>query len=84
MESFCQYKDIFGKPNEGIRRTYRLFDISLVDTIPAILLGVIFARLLNVHWIVGVLISFVLGIIFHKLFCVNTTINRRLKSLLSP
>ena len=82
MESFCKYKDIFGKPNVGIRQTYRLFDVSLVDAIPAILLGVVLARLLNVHWLVGVLLSFVLGIIVHKLFCVNTSINRRLTSLL--
>ena len=30
MFNLCKYKNILGKPNEGIRKKYRLFNISLM------------------------------------------------------
>ena len=36
FESLKQYKDIFGKPNEGVH-SYRLFDVAIVDLLLTIL-----------------------------------------------
>jgi len=73
--NLCQFKDALGKPGEGIRK-YRIFDISVVDFVLAIVLGLLFAKIFKIKKINGVLISFLLGIISHKIFCVDTTINK--------
>lgn len=80
--SLCQYKDALGKPNEGFRK-YRIFDIAVVDTLLAIVLGLLLSKLLNTSKFNGILISFLLSIIFHRIFCVDTTINKKLSNLLS-
>lgn len=77
--NLCQYKDMFGKPNEGIRKTLRLFDISLVDTIPTIFLGLLLSKLLHTNKFNGILVAFILSIIFHKVFCVDSTIIKLLR-----
>ena len=33
--SLCPYKNIFGKPNEGVH-SYRIFDIAIVDLVSTI------------------------------------------------
>ena len=38
--SLCQYKDLFGKPNEGIRR-YRIANIAIFDTAIVIIICLI-------------------------------------------
>lgn len=74
----CKYKDIFGKPNEGIHKI-RIFNIAVVDVLLTLVLGVILSKLLKLSTFTGILIAFLLGIIFHKIFCVDTTINKLLK-----
>ena len=32
MFYFCKYKDILGKPGEGVH-SYRLFDIAVIDVV---------------------------------------------------
>ena len=32
MFYFCKYKDILGKPGEGVH-SYRLFDIAIIDVV---------------------------------------------------
>lgn len=78
--NLCQYKDILGKPNEGVRQKLRLFDISIIDVILTIILGLLLARIFKITKFNGVLVSFLLSIIFHKIFCVDTTINKLLNS----
>jgi len=74
---FCEYSNIFGKPGKGIH-SIRLFDIAIIDVIFTILI----AYLINLLWFEGnnflliLLVLFICGIIFHRLFCVNTTINK--------
>ena len=76
MVNLCKYKDIFGKPGQGVH-SYRIANIAIVD----VLFTLIGAYLINryffnkKHLIKTTLILFILGIIFHRLFCVKTTIN---------
>lgn len=67
MSDLCKYKDIFGKPNEGVH-SYRILDIAIVDVIATIIIGSIFNfNLFNL---------FLLGIISHRIFCVRTTVDK--------
>jgi uncharacterized membrane protein len=72
--SFCKYKDIFGKPNEGVH-SYRLFNIAIVDLvftiIGAYLLSLYFT---NYNFFTILFVLLVLALLLHKLFCVDTTV----------
>jgi hypothetical protein len=74
---FCQYKDIFGKPNEGAH-SYRLFNVAIVDVILTLLGSYFIAKYFNLSLLYTTIAVFVLGIIMHYLFCVDTTINKLL------
>ena len=75
MENLCQYKDIFGKPKEGVH-SYRIFDIAIVDVIFTILGGIIIAYSFNFDYTNTIIILFVLGIVMHRIFCVETTVDK--------
>jgi hypothetical protein len=72
--NLCYYNNIFGIPKEGLHK-YRLFNIAIVDIILTILVALIITYFFNLNFINILLILFIIGIILHKLFCVNTTIN---------
>ena len=73
----CKYKNMFGKPNEGLRK-YRIFDIAVLDTVVVILFGILISYLTGYNvWLVLVFL-FVLGIIVHRLFCVRTGLDKKL------
>lgn len=77
MVNLCKYKDIFGKPGQGVH-SYRVANIAIVDVLFTLLGGYLINRYFfnNKHLIKTTLILFILGIIFHRLFCVKTTINK--------
>ncbi len=75
---FCEYSNIFGKPGEGIH-SIRLFDIAIID----LLFTIFGAYLINIYigenyFFLILIVLIVLGIIFHRLFCVRTTIDKLL------
>lgn len=71
----CQFKDIFGKPREGVH-SYRVLDIAVVDVLGTVLL----AYLISEYYKVDIWCSFFLlllsSVIIHKIFCVNTTLTQ--------
>ena len=71
MDCLKRYKDIFGKPNEGIH-SYRFMGTAIVDYVDTILLTVIFTYLTNIPLVLSTIIVFVLGIVLHILFGVST------------
>ena len=74
----CQYKDILGKPGQGIH-SYRIFNIAIVDVIFTIIGAyVIYLFLPKINYFVILISLFILGIILHKIFCVRTTIDKYL------
>lgn len=75
---FCEYSNIFGKPNEGLH-SIRLFDIAIIDVI----LTIMAAYLLNIilggnNFILILIVLFASGIFLHRLFCVRTTVDKYL------
>jgi hypothetical protein len=76
---FAKHSEIFGKPNEGVH-SYRLFDIAVVDLLATALVSGAISFTFNKNFIVILLILLLLGIIFHRLFCVKTSIDKLLFS----
>lgn len=77
--SLCKFKDIFGKPNEGIHK-YRLFNIAIIDVIFTIIGAYLIKKYFfkKINFIIILLILFIIGIIAHRVFCVRTTIDKLL------
>jgi hypothetical protein len=74
----CQYKDILGKPGQGIH-SYRIFNIAIVDVLLTIIGAyVIYLFFPKINYFVILILFFILGIILHKIFCVRTTIDKYL------
>jgi hypothetical protein len=73
----CRYKDVFGLPNQGVH-SYRLFGFAVVDVSATILAAVVLSY--YTQWNLGLTVigMFLLGIVAHKLFCVETTLNKLL------
>jgi len=71
----CPFRDILGRPNEGIH-SYRLFNLAIVDIILTVIGAIIISKIFNYNFMVILIIIFILGIILHRIFCVNTTINK--------
>jgi hypothetical protein len=74
--SLCQYKDMFGKPGEGVH-SYRIANIAIVD----VLLTIIGAYIINLFipyfsFTYILVLLFILGIVLHRLFCVRTTVDK--------
>jgi hypothetical protein len=71
----CQYKDILGKPKEGLHK-YRLFGVAIFDVILTIFGALIIAYIFNISFWITLIVLFILGIILHRLFCVRTTVDK--------
>ena len=72
--NLCKYRNILGRVNKGIHK-YKLFGISIVDVLLTIGLAYLISIIFNWNYWYTLLGLFILGIILHRLFCVNTTIN---------
>ena len=81
MWYFCKYKDILGKPKTGLH-SYRVFDIAVVDFLLTILLAKFFEfyMMKDIPFWKILIVTFILGIIVHRIFCVKTTIDKLLFS----
>ncbi len=77
--NLCKYKNIFGEPNTGLH-SIRIFNIAVIDVAMTIIAAYYISYYLKIDFYYTLLFLFVLGIFLHKLFCVNTTINKLLFS----
>lgn len=77
--NLCKYKDILGKPNEGVH-SYRMCNFAIVDILATIIGGILIAHLFNFNKKNTIIVLFLIGIILHRLFCVETTVDRILFS----
>ncbi len=68
---FCKYKDIFGKPNEGVHR-HRFMNIAIVDLLMTIVLAFFVSKYFDFEFVMTIIVLLVLSLIVHKLFCVDT------------
>jgi len=75
---FCPYKqyaDIFGVPGQG-PHSFRILDTPVVDYIGTILLAMILTKLTDIPLLISTIIMFVLALVLHILFGVQTPSTR--------
>lgn len=68
---FSTYSDIFGKAGTGVH-SFKILDTAMVDYILTILLAFFLAWITGIPLVVMTVIAFIVGIILHALFGVNT------------
>jgi hypothetical protein len=84
-QGLCQYRDVFGKPDQGAHR-YRIpiINLAAVDVIGTLLIAYLIYRWRGQVEGLSSLASyglialgcFIVGIILHYMFCVDTQLNR--------
>ena len=72
-----KYKDIFGKPGEGIHK-YRFLGTAISDYLLTILTAVIITYFTKIPLVLTTILVFVLGIVLHVIFGVETNTTRYL------
>jgi hypothetical protein len=80
----CKYKDIFGKPREGVHK-YRFYGFAIVDVLMTVLVALIVSMIIKksfdfYHFIIVLILFFISGIILHRAFCVDTKLDSILRS----
>jgi len=73
--NLCKYKNIFGLPGEGVH-SFRVANIAVIDTLTALIVAVVISKVFNLNLIVTLCLIFLLGVIAHRLFCVQTTVDK--------
>ena len=76
--SLCKWKNILGEPGKG-PHSIRFFGVAIVDVLLTIALAFFINKLIGGNikmFFIVLLFCFTLGIILHKLFCVETTIGK--------
>ena len=77
MVDLCKYKDILGKPGQGVH-SFRIFNIAIVDVLLTIIAAYVLSILTKLNIFYALIFMFILGIISHRIFCVRTTIDKLL------
>ncbi len=73
--SLCQYRNIFGKPGEGVH-SYRILNIAVVDLGLTLLVAFGLSLVLKQSFALISSILLILGVVLHRLFCVRTTVDK--------
>jgi len=73
--SLCPYKYIIGKPGEGFHK-YRFLGVAIGDVVVVVLFVYLLHLFFNFHFFYTLIITFLLGIIFHRIFCVRTAVDK--------
>jgi fatty-acid desaturase len=72
---FKKYKNIFGKEGEGAH-SIRFLNLAIVDVILTVIGALLISYFIKVNFFIIFIILMLIAIILHRLFCVNTTINK--------
>ena len=71
----CPYTNMFGAPGTGAH-SYRLFDLAIVDVVLTVLAAWITSYVSGLSIWLSLAIWFTAGIIFHRIFCVRSTVDK--------
>lgn len=74
MSPLCPFKHIFGKEGTGVH-SIRLFDIAVIDVLLTVVGAVALGYYFKWNVWITIAMAFIIGIIVHRVFCVNTKIN---------
>jgi hypothetical protein len=70
---FKKYSEIFGRVGEGVHNI-RILDTPVVDFVLTLLLAMLITWLTKIPLVITTIVCFLLSIIIHILFGVNTTV----------
>jgi hypothetical protein len=73
----CEYRNALGKPGEGFHKD-RLFGLAANDLIGTVILIIVIAVLSGWNVIMVGMVVTVLTVIVHRVFCVNTELNKKI------
>lgn len=79
MEGLCKYKDILGKPGEGVHKK-RVCGLAAFDIFGTMLVSLLIYLKWGGNIIIILLLLFVIGEALHLAFCVDTPVTRYIKS----
>ena len=65
---------MFGNENQGIHK--HVLGIAIFDLLITLVAAWLFSQYFRIHFVLAALLLLVLAILIHRLFCVNTTINK--------
>jgi fatty acid desaturase len=75
MFGLDKYKDLFGKPNTGLRK-YRIFNIALYDVVVTTVIVYAITWYFSWPFPQTLALVFILGIFVHRIFDVRTGIDK--------
>lgn len=75
----CEYKEIFGKPNEGFHKD-RIFGLALWDVLGTVIIIIFLSTVSNTNILYVLLAVLLFTIFIHKIFCVDTALNKKIFS----
>lgn len=78
--TLCKYKDLFGKPNQGVH-SYRIFGFALFDILGTVVLALLISRAVKSSFWKVFLLLFIAAEILHYLFCVDTAFMKMIKRI---
>lgn len=73
--SLCKYKNMLGEEGKGVH-SVRLFNIAILDLLATILGAWAISVYFKLNFFIVLLFAIIIGILLHRLFCVNTTVNK--------
>jgi hypothetical protein len=73
----CKFKNMIGELGTGVH-SYRLYNIAIVDVIVTFALAYFLNIYIfpNTEYCKVVILLFILGILLHRFFCVQTTVDK--------
>jgi hypothetical protein len=80
--SSCPFKDIFGKPGTGVHSLRGPGNIAVVDTTLTIIGAFLLSKYFKTPFLITLLLFFLIGELLHWIFCVDSTVILKIKSLL--
>jgi hypothetical protein len=75
----CKYSKSLGEVGKGVH-SYRIFNIAYIDVLATIVGAYFLSFALDTPFLYTLIGLFILGIILHRLFCVQTTVDKLLFS----
>lgn len=73
----CKYRHIFGKEGAGVH-SLRVFNVAIVDVIGTLAIAFAISQVMKWHFGLVAAGLFGLAILMHRLFCVQTTVDKLL------
>jgi hypothetical protein len=77
MLDLCKYKNLFGLVGQGIH-AFKIYGISVWDTLIVLICAIIIAWVSKWSYLYTIIGLFIIGIFFHRLFCVRTAVDKLL------